>query len=800
MVYRPNDSAYTQPGGKGMTTALEGIRVIDASRHMAGAMTGMMFADNGADVIKLEAPGGDPTRRHDGFKVWNRGKRSVVVDLTDPRSRDRVVRLAAGADVFITDFRQGAAERLQVDHDALAPYNDRLISVAITGFGERGPLRDLLGHEHIVAAKAGRMGTMNGYREGPIFTPTPIASYGAAMLATQGVLAALHQRSMTGTGQRVHTSLLHALACYDMTSGFGHRMHQQDKTGRIFGVLPLAFMTARTADDRFIQMCSRQPHLFRNWLRVLGLEAMLDEPGLSTMPDLLPSQAELERVRGILADAMRQKPFEEWMEIFLREDVGGDPFLTAEEYLRHPQAIENGRSATVESPSVGSTLQVGPIAQMSETPSVIGRGEPLLGQHDAEVFRELAAMPEPERRPLPVLTSAAAPLAGITVLEVGYFYAAPYAITLLAEMGARVIKVEPPAGDPARRNWSTPYDKETVGKQSIVADMKAPEGLRLVHELAAKADVFLHNFRPGVPERLGIGYEQLRAINPRLVYVYGGAFGSRGPWAKRPGFHSSPNAIAGSGIIEAGRGNPPINRTYADPAGALATGTATLLGLAARERTGQGQYVETTMLSSMAYTVSRWSIQYDGKAPGPMPDQGQHGFHALHRLYETADGWIFLLVPDDAAWSRLTAELGDLTLSGPRYATADARRAGDEELATALASAFATDGADAWEARLTKAAVPAVRADGTEFGQFMLQSEQSRANGLSIRSVLPDGTEFWRSAGSVEFSAAPIVHGMPEPLGNSTAAILRELGYDDAAITDLDARGVTHPVGHGLDG
>jgi crotonobetainyl-CoA:carnitine CoA-transferase CaiB-like acyl-CoA transferase len=584
-----------------------------------------------------------------------------------------------------------------------------------------------------------------------------------------------------------------------MTSGFGHRMHQQDKTGRIFGVLPLAFMTARTADDRFIQMCSRQPHLFRNWLRVLGLESLLDEPGLATMPDLLPSQAELERVRDILADAMRQKPFEEWMEIFLREDVGGDPFLTAEEYLRHPQATENGRTAIVESPSVGPTLQIGPLAQMSATPSVIGRGEPLLGQHDAEVFAEVAAAASPAPQPVPAVAPAA-PLAGITVLEVGYFYAAPYAITLLAEMGARVIKVEPPAGDPARRNWSTPYDKETVGKQSLVADMKTPEGLRLVHELAARADVFLHNFRPGVPERLGIGYEQLRAINPRLVYVYGGAFGSRGPWAKRPGFHSSPNAIAGSGIIEAGRDNPPINRTYADPAGALATGTATLLALAARERTGEGQYVETTMLSSMAYTVSRWSVQYPGKVPGPLPDQGQHGFHALHRLYETADGWIFLLVSDDATWSRLAAEVGDVALAGARFATAEQRRAEDDALSAVLAAAFASDGADAWEARLAKAGVPAVRADGTVFGQFMLESEQSRANGLSIPSVLPDGTEFWRSAGSVEFSAAPIVHGMPEPLGNSTEAILRELGYDDAAIADLDARGVTHAVGHGLDG
>jgi crotonobetainyl-CoA:carnitine CoA-transferase CaiB-like acyl-CoA transferase len=113
----------------------------------------------------------------------------VVVDFADDANRDRVRALGVWADVFITDLRQGAAQRLGVDHDALAPYNPRLVSVAISGFGERGPLRDLPGYEHILAAKAGRMASMNGYREGPIFTPTPIAAYGAAMLATQGALA-----------------------------------------------------------------------------------------------------------------------------------------------------------------------------------------------------------------------------------------------------------------------------------------------------------------------------------------------------------------------------------------------------------------------------------------------------------------------------------------------------------------------------------------------------------------------------------------------------------------------------------
>lgn len=785
-----------------MTMALEGIRVIDASRHMAGSMVGMLLADNGSDVIKLESPAGDPTRAHDGFKVWNRGKRSLVLDLADPARRDDFDRLVAGADMIVTDWRRGVAESLHVDHATLERINPGLVSVVITGFGEEGPLRDLPGYEHIVAARTGRMASINGYREGPIFTPVPIASYGAAMLGVQGALAALRQRETSGRGQRVHASLLQALASYDMVSGFGHRTHEPDPSGRVFGVMPLAFMTARTKDDRFIQMCSRQPHLFRNWLRVVGHEYLLDEPGLENMPDLV-SADQLDDVQRLLADAMSTRTADEWLEIFLREDVGGDPFLTATEYLHHPQATENQRTADVLSAEVGPTLQIGPLALMSETPSVIGRGEPGLGEHTAEILAELDAMhPEPApSRPATATVAERGPLAGVTVLELGYFFAAPYGMTLLSEYGARVIKVEPPAGDPSRRNTQSDYDKSSVGKESIVANLKTPEGLQLVHELAARADIFLHNFRPGVPERLGIGYDQLIEINPRLVYLYGGAFGSSGPWARRPGFHSSPNAIAGAGIIEAGRDNPPINRTYADPAGALACATAALFGLAGRDRTGKGQYVETTMLSSMGYAVSQWSIEYPGQDDdAPIPDQGQHGFSALHRLYPTGDGWLFIQSDTDDQWRRLVAVLDTAELADARFATRSARDENDDALAAIIGRRLMTASADEWAHACQEAGVPAVRADGIDHGRFLLDDEHSRAIGIAIDASLADGTPFVRSTGGCNFSGSPRIIGEPEPLGNSTEAILRELGYDDDRIADFERRGITAATGHGLDG
>jgi len=183
-------------------------------------------------------------------------------------------------------------------------------------------------------------------------------------------------------------------------------------------------------------------------------------------------------------------------------------------------------------PTVGHTRQIGPLAQLSDTPAVIGAPAPALGADTAEVLAYAPRAETPDAG-LP----ARRPLEGVTVLECGYFYATPFSSTLLSEAGARVYKVEPNEGDPGRRNWTTAYVKAMVGKESIVLDLKSDEGRRLMYELVDRADVFIHNFRPGTPARLGIDYDTLIARNPRLVYVYGSCFGSNGPWSRKAGFH-----------------------------------------------------------------------------------------------------------------------------------------------------------------------------------------------------------------------------------------------------------------------
>ncbi|MBK7952165.1 MAG: CoA transferase [Deltaproteobacteria bacterium] len=798
-----------------MGQALDSMRVLELGSGMAGAMAGMVLAENGADVIRVEPPGGDPERERPGALVWHRGKRSIVLDLRDAEGRARFVALAQRADGLIETLRPGAATRLGVDYEALAPIAPRLVQLSITGFGERGPLRDLPGYEGIVAAVTGRMALQTGNRPGPIFTPVPIASFGAAMLGVEGLLAALHARRTTGRGQRVHTSLLHALSVYDMTIGYGNRTHAAPRPGLVYGVMRVCFMTAPTKDGRFIQMCSRQPHLFRNWLEAMGLEALLSEPDLNHIPDLFPSEARLAEVVALIEGRMRTRTLDEWMEIFSSKDVGADPFYSAGEFLDHPQAKENGRRQVVVDPKVGETIQIGPLGLFSQTPSRIGRPAPALGADQAAVLALLGeSVASAGSRESDGGSSAASvagshasatspvipprrPLEGVVLIDCGYFYATPFAATLLAEAGAKIVKVEPAEGDPGRRNWTASYSKAMVGKESIVVDLKTAEGRAIVHDLVARADVFLHNFRPGTPERLGIDDATLRGINPRLLYVYGSCFGSRGPWSHKPGFHSSPNAIVGPGVIEAGSGNPPQNRTYADPASALATAAAILVGLHAREETGRGQSLETTMLTSMAYAVSEWSLRYAGKRDREV-DPGQHGFGALHRLYETQAGWLFLEVHREGEWRALCEVVDPALAADVRFSTPAARRANDDALATVLGERLRGRDAEAWQTLLLAAGVPALRADGIDHAAFMLEHPHCRANGIAVVAQQPGTPLSARAGPAIEFGEHPTPIEPAAELGGQTVQVLRWLGRSESEIEALAARGVTRAVGNAL--
>jgi crotonobetainyl-CoA:carnitine CoA-transferase CaiB-like acyl-CoA transferase len=269
-----------------------------------------------------------------------------------------------------------------------------------------------------------------------------------------------------------------------------------------------------------------------------------------------------------------------------------------------------------------------------------------------------------------------------------------------------------------------------------------------------------------------------------LVYLYGASYGSRGPQNRRAAFHSTPNALAGGGIQQAGLGNAPVDDSYPDPGSGLAAATALMLGLWAREVTGRGQYLETTMLTSAGYILSNNLVLYDGAPPMAMPDRGQHGLHALYRLYPCQTGWLFVAAGRDHEWHALaTAANQPGWRSDPRFATTEGRLANDNALAGLLGAVLAGRPAEDWDRILTGAGLACAVASEVAVDKWF------EDHGLLLAEDHPVFGPFWRAPPKVRLSANPPRIVPPSALGEQTRPILRQLGYTDEAVDDLVERG-----------
>jgi crotonobetainyl-CoA:carnitine CoA-transferase CaiB-like acyl-CoA transferase len=786
--------------------AFAGLRVVELSQGMSGPLVGQLLADNGADVVKIEPPAGDWARSMPGFHMWNRGKDGVALDLSDDTARMQALALLVDADVLIDTVRGGTEHALGLAPDELSERFPRLVHLTITGFGLATGFEHLAPYEGVVAARIGRwLGTdrLSGLSEvnrgrGPIFNITPFGSYASACLGVIGIVGALRSREATGRGTHLETSLVDGIAAATMRMPFKRDGAQvqsvndtKDKDVLMKGIT-LAFMTAECSDGRYVQMCARQPDHYKNWLRGVGLEHLLDDPRFANGPVGFTSLEDIDEIDALIRKQMIEHTPEHWVELFSTTyDVGADPFLTPAEFLEMGDMVDNGRVVEIDDPEVGHTTQVGPLALLHGSEMTIGRPAPTLGQHQARVEQldtaTVPSAPVAER----ITTKARPPLEGITVLECAYFIAGPMASSLLAELGARVIKVEPLTGDPFRAT-KTEFAAMAHGKESISVDTKSAEGNAILKQLIAKSDILLHSFRPGVPERLGLDYESVRAINPRVVYLYAGSYGSKGPQSQRPAFHSTPNAVSGAGIAQAGRGNPPVDDSYPDPCAALGAATGLAIGLHARERSGVGQSLETTMITSTGYVQSDMVIQYPGRPEALVPDHGQHGFHALYRLYPTVSGWLFVAAVQDKEWVALAEAVGHPEwVADERFVDSSSRLAHDDELIALLADALLARSADDWQELLSAAGVGAARADGQSFEEFLV------GNTPHHPMTHPDFGDYWRRPPVIRFDGCATREAIVAPsVGEHTVALLTELGYSaEECRSLLEAGRVKAPPG-----
>ena len=806
--------------GRDMTQLFDGITVLDFSQGMAGSVATMVMSDFGANVIKVEPPGGDPFRTAPMWLLFSRGKKSAVIDLETDEGKQRALDLARSADVVVESFIPGDAAKLGVDYDTLSAANPRIVQVSVTAYGEDGPYARYAPYEALVSAKCGRFMAFAGQngREGPNFGAVHVASHAAAMAIVRGAAAALMTRDRTGKGQRVETSLLRAVTYYDLSQFLVWQMminfpenFPDDPTVVASRPTPIQYLPVRSKDGKWLQLANLMERLFIAEIHAIGLGYLLEDPRYAAAP-LLDDEPR-EEMREFILAKMQERTLDEWMRHFIdvAGDVAAEPFMTSVEALDHPQMVHNGASQIVQDPTVGKMRQLGPLFKSQNFPPAIQGPAPLLGQHTDEVLAGLEGTPESPSAngdaPMPDN-----PLSGVTVLDMSTVIAGPLCGSLLAEMGARVIRIETLAGDWMRNHYNGLASNRTMaGTQGLSIDLKTAEGQGILKRLLPKVDAVLHNMRPGAPERVGIGIEQVRALNPDAVYAYLGGYGSSGPHSHRPAMHPIGGAVGGGVMAQMSRDSLPpedaemsmdelravsrqlgrANEVNPDPNTAMVTATAIVMALYARHRRGGGQYVETTMIGSNAYVNADDFFDYEGKPPRSVIDEGGYGIGALYRLYQASDGWVFLACPFDDEWPRLCRALDreDL-LEDPRFATWNDRAANDSALAAELAALFAQRPALEWEATLTAANIGCVQTEDRGMYHFFAEDEHVAQNNLTVEVEHPQFGRFWRYAPIMDFSETPCVAGPGIMRGQHTIPILTELGYEEGEIHKMRAEGV----------
>jgi len=799
--------------GDGKTaSALGGLKVLNLSNTLGGAFVGQFFADYGAEVVLVEPPGGSPLRGQAGWPIWARGSRSLEASLDDPAVRA----LALGADVLIDTFRPGVLERHGLGHEQLAAENPRLVTTSITGFGRTGPLSKLKGYEGVVMAKIGAYSQFAalGNRPGPGFASVPYCTASAGQLAIVGALVALFERETSGVGQRVDTTLVQAIAAHDtwnwMITFLAAKYNQAFAAAPVVNAgrrvpnswLSYGLLQGLTKDGRWLQFSQASPKLFKAFLSATGL----DDPEWNDAwesEDLDRREAFWERLLG----AVRSRTVAQWQVVFDEHpDVFAEIFRSGTELLDHPQMVHDDQVATVEVEGLGKVREPKPFVVLDKTPGSAFRPVPKLNA-DGEALRA--------RAPAAAAQATAAkatglPLEGVTIVELGGFYAAPFGLTVLTDFGARVIKVEPPEGDTIR--FQLPFPelggvKVTQGKESLAVNAGTPEGREIIQKLIASADIVLHSFRAGVAARLGVDEASVRAIKPDIIYHEAPGFGVGGPYGNRPAY--APTIGAGSGMarrnVKSAIPEGPdltldqvkdgairmaaasMTVGHADGFSALGVACADMLALLARKRGLGGQRVVTTMLFTMAQVLSEDMVDYAGRPEAPTADADLYGFGPLYRLYEAANGWVFLAAPSEREWQALVEAMpASADLAHARFATAAGRAEHAQALAQALGAAFLQADATAWEEKLTAADVACVVVDpGPSQNTLMSPGGLAEQLGMSVQVEHPMFQEHPRLKSVVSFSRSGTRAGPGCLVGQHTEALLREFGYSGERIDAL---------------
>jgi len=764
--------------------ALEGIRVVDLTIGVAGPLATMLFADYGADVVKVEPPEGDRARSEAGFHVWNRGKQSVIVDKHDDADIRSLIELSSQADVIFV-----GTERPAVTYDDMQQFGmaGTALVIALPPY--------LLGHTPwateresagLLNAYLGHAWNQGSYRDVPVDCVYPAWLYlqgsWAATVAVACLLGPAAGRGQAVTVGGAHGALLASPGAY-MTRRHGRRVHRPGGPG---GALP-NYRCYRCQDGTWLFLGAFTNAFIERAISALDAHQVLDDPRIGGDLNAVRNSKNVEWIVLEFERIFRRRSRADWIAALNDANVPVAPVLSRDSWLDHPQVKALGQRLQVIGDCGGQVVMPGLSVSLEDTPGAVRWAAPSAPQPIATV-RDLWSerRDRSEGRDLASADDVARPLVGTKAIDFGTIIAGPYIGSLLAELGADVVKVEhPPLGDEFRTahggRGGSAYPAYNRGQRGLAVDLQQPDGRALVERLIAECDVVVDNFRPGVVERLGIDRATIRTTNPGVITVSVSTFGDRGPLGSLPGF--DPLVQAMSGIMRAQGGlderDSPAFLTVpiCDVMAAVLSTFGVCAAMVARRRTGHGQRVSVPLVAVSCLLQSDELVRVAGRRPSGVGGRDFQGPSPLQRFYEASDGFIRLE-------ASAPADLPRLEMAG--FIGRDAGTTSDERfLADQLSASIATLSTSEVVERLKACGLAAVRA--RSYGEIACDLTMIRQGVLDIVSRNEAGQVEVVGPGRGHHVAGSHVGPLAKAprCGEHSRDILSELGLGPARIDEL---------------
>ncbi|HEY7322740.1 MAG TPA: CoA transferase [Candidatus Binatia bacterium] len=685
--------------------ALSHIRIVELG-DIPASYAARLLADLGADVIKVEPPGGDPNRmlppfannvkdreRSLTFINANTNKRSIVLDLAG-NAPDRAIftKLLSSAHLFIEATPVGELEKLGFTDASLKETNASLVTVSLTPFGRTGPYRYYKGSDAIANASGGFLFGQGDDTKGQCTAPSHLAYQVAACVAATLGLAGIRHARLTGTGQRIDVSLQEALTFTNSSSVARYTREnrlERRPGGKDYGGAGTNIY--RCKDGRYVHFTTNMPHMWREFAQNWMTDKSLAGPEWENSKY---RDSHAAKVSKAFADFIGQFTAEEFANEAQRRHLAAAPLNTIGQFVQCEQIRSRQWLQEIEHPVIGRYTAPGFPMRLSATPMQVRRPAPLLDQHRQEILAELESMPSPADSRVTSHDRLGKPmLEGLRMVDLTQQYAGPLGTAILAYYGMEVVKVESSVVPSKDRETAAHADMNRA-KLGCTLNLRHAEGKELFKQLVARSDVVVDNFSSGVLERLGFSFESLRQTNPRIVQAVMPGWGLSGPLKSWVAWGWQ--LLAYTGIMRLwGYPDSPMETrckiAWPDRVGAVTMTLGVLAALEYQQRTGQGQFIEAGMLEAQGSMMGPAILDFtvNGREWDAMGYREILG--AAYTPYgcypcRGEDNWVIIACASDDEWQSMVSLIGKASWAAdPRFATGCGRKEHQQELDRNLA-------------------------------------------------------------------------------------------------------------------